>query len=87
MFDGQAYELARRVGTTPGWRVIDVRRAWSSAWAWQVEAVDERTGERALLLSDDQWENDLAYAAEGEAASFARSDASPFVPVNHNHPL
>jgi len=37
-----------------------VRRAWSAAVAWQVEAEDRRTGERLLLLSDDQFDRRLA---------------------------
>jgi len=54
-----AYALTRRIARTPGYRVLEVRRAWSAAVAWQVEAEDRRTGERLLLLSDDQFDSRL----------------------------
>jgi len=44
----------------PGYRVLEVRRAWSAAVAWQVEAEDCRTGAHLLLLSEDQFDNRLA---------------------------
>ncbi len=56
MDEESAHVLARRVTRTPGYRVLDVRRAWSAMWAWQVEAEDRRTGERLLLLSEDQFD-------------------------------
>lgn len=56
MDEGRAYSLARRIERTPGYRVRGVRRAWSAAYAWQVEAVDTRTGERLLLLREDQFD-------------------------------
>jgi len=33
---------------------------WSAMWAWHVEAEDRRTGERLLLLSEDQFDGRLA---------------------------
>jgi len=33
-----------------------VRRVWSAAYAWQVEAEDRRTGEWLLLLSEDPFD-------------------------------
>ena len=59
MTEERAYALARRLAQTPGYRVLEVRRAWSAAVAWQVEAEDRRTGERLLLLSDDQLDRRL----------------------------
>ncbi len=47
-----------------GYRVLKVRRAWSAAIAWQVEAEDRRTGERLLLLSDDQFDTRLSEAGQ-----------------------
>jgi len=52
----QACALAPRIASTPGYRVLEVRRAWSAAIAWQVEAEDRRTGERLLLLDDSQFD-------------------------------
>ncbi len=60
MDEGQARALAGRIAATQGYIVEDVRRAWSAAWAWQVETADARTGERLLLLSDDHWDDHLA---------------------------
>ncbi len=54
-----AYALAQRVTRTPGYRVLEVRRAWSAAVAWQVEVKDRRTGERLLLLDEDQFDAHL----------------------------
>jgi len=54
-----AYALAQRVTRTPGYRVLEVRRAWSAASAWQVEAADCRTGARLLLLDEDQFDAHL----------------------------
>jgi len=59
----QAYVLASRIVSTPGYCVLEVRRAWSAAVAWQVEAEDCRTGERLLLLSDDQFDRRLVVEA------------------------
>jgi len=55
MDEERALALAGRIAGTPGYVVDDVRRAWSAAWAWQVEATVARTSERLLLLSHDQW--------------------------------
>jgi len=52
----QAHALAQRIERTPGYCVLKVRRAWSAAVAWQVEAEDTRTGERLLLLREDQFD-------------------------------
>jgi len=60
MDEEHAYTLAQRVARTPGYRVLEVRRAWSAASAWQVEAEDCRTGARLLLLDEDQFDNRLA---------------------------
>lgn len=54
--ESRAYALARRIAQTPGYRVLEVRRAWSAAVAWQVEIEDRRTGGRLLLLSEDQFD-------------------------------
>jgi len=55
---------------TPGYRVLEVRHAWTAAVAWQVEAEDHHTGERLLLLSVDQFDRHLMMGAgqpdEGE---------------------
>ncbi len=56
----QVYALAARVKRTPSYRNLDVHRAWSAMHARQVEAEDRRTGERLLLLSEDQFDNRLA---------------------------
>jgi len=55
----RAYALARRIERTPGYRVLEVRRAWSAAVAWQVAAEYHRTGERLLLLDEDQFDAHL----------------------------
>jgi len=52
----QAYTLALRIARTPDYGVLEVRRAWSAAYAWQVEAEDRRTGERLLLLDESQFD-------------------------------
>ncbi len=57
MTEEHAHGLALRVVRTPGYSVIEVRQAWSAMWAWHVEAADRRTGERLLLLSEDQFDN------------------------------
>jgi len=54
--ESRAYTLALRIEWTPGYRVLEVRRAWSAATAWQVEIEDRRTGGRLLLLSEDQFD-------------------------------
>ena len=59
----RAYALALRIASTPGYRVLEVRRAWSAAVAWQVEAEDRRTGERLLLLSEAQFDRRLMMEA------------------------
>ncbi len=58
--ESRAYALARRIAQTPGYRVLEVRRAWSAAVAWQVEIEDRRTGERLLLLDDSQFDRRFA---------------------------
>jgi len=60
MTEERACALALRITHTPAYRVLEVRRAWSAAVAWQGEAEDRRTGERLLLLSDDQFDRRLA---------------------------
>jgi len=50
MTEERACALAQRVGRTPDYRVLEVRRAWSAATAWQVEIEDRRMGKRLLLL-------------------------------------
>jgi hypothetical protein len=59
MTEERAYDLARLVECIPGYRVLEVRRAWSAAVAWQVEVKDRRTGERLLLLDEDQFDAHL----------------------------
>ncbi len=78
MDEKQAYALAQRVLRTPGYRVLEVRRAWSAAVAWQVEAEDCRTGARLLLLDDSQFDRfdsrltaDRSTAAQPIAAQVA----------------
>lgn len=63
MTEEQAYTLAARVARTPSYRVLEVRHAWSAMHAWQVEAEDRRTGERLLLLSEDQFDGRLMVEA------------------------
>jgi len=60
MDEESAHALARRVTSTPDYRVLEVRRAWSAMWAWHVEAEDRRTGERLLLLDENQFDSRLA---------------------------
>ncbi len=67
MTEEHAYDLAWRVAVTPGYRVLEVRRAWSATVAWQVEAADCHTGERLLLLSEDQFDARLMEAGQPEA--------------------
>ncbi len=55
----RAYDLALRVAHTPGYNVLDVRRAWSAMHSWQVEIEDCQSGERILLLNDDQFDSHL----------------------------
>ncbi len=64
MDEERAYALAQRVVRTPGYSVLEVRRAWSSASAWQVEAADCRTGARLLLLSEAQFDVRLTGAGQ-----------------------
>jgi len=59
----RAYELARRITRTPGYSVLEVRRAWSAMWAWHVEVHEHRTGERLLLLNEDQFDSRLMMGA------------------------
>jgi hypothetical protein len=67
MDEERAYALALRVAGTGGNRVLEVRRAWSAAVAWQVAAEDCRTGERLLLLSESQFDDHLAEAGQPDA--------------------
>ncbi|MDQ2827945.1 MAG: hypothetical protein M3Y74_02715 [Chloroflexota bacterium] len=67
MTEEQAYALASRITSTPSHCVLEVRRAWSAAVAWQVEAEDRRTGERLLLLSENQFDARLMEAGQPEA--------------------
>jgi len=60
MDEESADALARRVTRTSDYRVLEVRRAWSAMWAWHVDMENCRTGERLLLLSQDQFDNRLA---------------------------
>ncbi len=62
MDEERARALARRVADTPGYRVLEVRRAWSAATAWQVEIEDRRTGGRLLLLGEDPFDRCLREA-------------------------
>ena len=63
MTEGHAYALALRVTRTAGYSVHEVRRAWSAMWAWHVAIEDHRTGERLLLLSEDQFDSRLTMEA------------------------
>ncbi len=63
MDEGRARALAGRIAGTPGYGIEDVRRAWSTAWAWQVEVIDARTGARLLLLAEDEWDDHRAGSA------------------------
>jgi hypothetical protein len=67
MTEERAYALALRVAGTGSYRVLDVRRAWSAAVAWQVVAEDCRTNERLLLLSENQFDARLMEAGQPEA--------------------
>ena len=69
MDEEHAYTLAQRVARTPGYRVLEVRRAWSAAVAWQVEAADCRTGARLLLLSEAQFDVRLTGTGQPSAES------------------
>jgi len=59
----RAYELALRVTRTPGYNVVETRRAWSAMWAWHVEVHEHRTGARLLLLNEDQFDARLMMGA------------------------
>ena len=74
----QANALALRITGTPGYRVLEVRRAWSAATAWQVEIEDRRTGERLLLLSDDQFD---ARPTAGEPTTVTTATGSSHEPA------
>ncbi len=78
MTEERAYDLARLVECIPGYRVLEVRRAWSAAVAWQVTAEDCRTGARLLLLDESQFDRfdsrltaDRSTAAQPIAAQVA----------------
>jgi len=60
MDEEQAYALAARVDRMLSYSVLEVRRAWSAMHAWHVEAEDRRTGERLLLLDENQFNRRLA---------------------------
>ena len=72
MTEERAYDLARLVECIPGYRVLEVRRAWSAAVAWQVAAEHHRTGERLLLLDEDQFDARL-HAGESATVTTAAS--------------
>jgi len=74
----RANALALRIASTPGYHVLEVRRAWSAAVAWQVEVKDRRTGARLLLLDESQFDRfdsrltaDRSTAAQPIAAQVA----------------
>ena len=67
MDEESAHALARRVTSTPDYRVLEVRRAWSAMWAWHVDMENCRTGERLLLLSESQFDDHLAEAGQPDA--------------------
>ncbi len=78
MDEERAYALARRIERMPGYRALEVRRAWSAAVAWQVEVKDRRTGARLLLLDESQFDRfdsrltaDRSTAAQPIAAQVA----------------
>jgi len=75
--ESRAYTLALRIASTPGYRVLEVRRAWSAAVAWQVEAAERRTGARLLLLSDDQFDGRLMGAAQPDTDGRLMGAAQP----------
>ncbi len=56
MDEERARTLAQRVVDTQGYCVLEVRRAWSAATAWQVAIKNRCTGERLLLLNEDQFD-------------------------------
>jgi len=60
----RAHDLVLRVAHTPGYSVLEVRRAWSAMHAWQVTIEDRRTGEHILLLDDNQFDARLTSEAE-----------------------
>ncbi len=53
MDEDLAVLLAQRVTQAEGYRVVDVRIAWSAATAWRVDAADTRSDGRLLLLDED----------------------------------
>jgi len=64
MDEERAYALATRIVRTSGYNVREVRRAWSAAVAWHVQAEDRRTGERLLFLAEDQFDSRLTEAEQ-----------------------
>ncbi len=79
MDEERAYAPARRITSTPSYRVLEVRRAWSAVVAWQVEAKDRRTGERLLLLSEDQFDRRLVGAAQSDTGGITTAQVAPIV--------
>jgi len=75
MTEERAYDLAQLVECIPAYRVLEVRRAWSAAVAWQVAAEHHRTGERLLLLDEDQFDAHLHQAMGTSTAAHAAPTA------------
>jgi len=75
--ESRAYTLALRIASTSGYRVLEVRRAWSAAVAWQVEAEDCRTDERLLLLSQDQFDRRLMGAGQPDTGGITTAQVAP----------
>jgi len=67
MTEERAYVLALHVAGTGSYRVLDVRRAWSTTVAWQGVAEDRRTDEHLLLLSENQFDARLMEAGQPDA--------------------
>jgi len=79
MNEKRAYALALRVARTPGYRVLKVRHAWSAAVAWQVEAEDHHTGERLLLLSENQFDSHLSEAGQPATGEITTAQTTAYV--------
>jgi len=76
MDEERACDLARRVERTPGYRVLEVRRAWSAAVAWQVETAGRHTGERLLLLSEAQFDARLYEAGQPDTGEITTAQTT-----------
>ncbi len=79
MDEERAEALARRIEDMPGYHVLEVRRAWSAAVAWQVEAADRHTGERLLLLSEDQFDARLYEAGQPNTGEITTAQTTAYV--------